>query len=169
MSTIVRRGGYRYPGVIESAFILDLDVEVIADGHHLPIELLRLVYKVKGADKIALVTDSMRAAGMPEGETVIGGKAGGLRAIVEGGVAKLPDRSAFAGSVATADVLVRTMHKRAGVCITDAVDMITKTPARILGLLKKGRIAVGMDCDLVIFDGDIDVKTVVFGGRVVPK
>jgi len=165
-STITRELGYRRPGVIECAYIFDdLDAEIIADGHHLPAELLRLVYKQKGPDRVALITDSMRAAGMPEGKSVLGGLTDGRDIIVEGGVAKLPDRSAFAGSVATADQLVRVMNKKAGVDIVNSVRMITRTPARILGIQnKKGSIAVNMDCDLVIFDDDINVSEVIAGG-----
>ena len=65
MSGVTRRNAYRYAGVIESAYIIDeMDVEIIADGIHLPPPLLKLVYKIKGADRIALITDAMRAAGM---------------------------------------------------------------------------------------------------------
>src|SRR6185436_11904362 len=110
MSGVTRRNAFRYAGVIESAFIIDeMDVEIIADGVHLPAPLLKLVYKIKGADRTALITDAMRAAGMPAGESVLGNKDSGLKAIVEDGVAKLPDRTSFAGSVATADRLVRTV------------------------------------------------------------
>ncbi len=86
-----------------------MTVEIIADGIHLPPALLKLIYKLKGADKIALITDSMRGAGMPDGESVLGNRDNGLKVIIEDGVAKLPDRSAFAGSVATCDRLVRNM------------------------------------------------------------
>lgn len=68
MSGVTRRNAYRYAGVIEAAFLIDaMDVEVIADGIHLPAPLLKLVYKIKGPDRIALITDAMRAAGMPGG------------------------------------------------------------------------------------------------------
>ena len=104
MSGVTRKNAFRYAGVIESAFILDeMDVEIIADGVHLPAPLLKLVYKIKGADRTALITDAMRAAGMPPGESTLGSLVNGLKVIVEDGVAKLPDRTSFAGSVATAD------------------------------------------------------------------
>ncbi len=86
-----------------------MTVEIIADGIHLPKPLLQFVYKFKGADKIALCTDAMRGAGMPDGESILGSLANGQKVIIEDGVAKMPDRSAFAGSVATTDRLVRTM------------------------------------------------------------
>ena len=131
MSGVKRINGFRYAGVVESAYLIDeMTVEIIADGRHLPARLLKLVYKIKGVDRTALVTDSMRAAGMPEGETIIGSLKNGHKAIVEDGVAKLPDRTAFAGSVATADMLVRVMTELADVPIIDAVKMMTSTPAR---------------------------------------
>ena len=67
----------------------------IKDGVHLPAPLLRLIYKVKGSDRVVLVTDSMRGAGMPEGKSILGPLDGGQEVIIEDGVAKLPDRSAF--------------------------------------------------------------------------
>lgn len=169
MSGVTRRNAFRYAGVIESAFLLDgMDVEVIADGVHLPESLLKLIYKVKGPDRIALITDAMRGAGMPEGESVLGNYKTGLKVIIEDGVAKLPDRSSFAGSVATADRLVRTMVETAKVPLTDAVRMITHTPARIMGVSEsKGSLAVGKDADIVIFDRDIHIKSTIIKGKVV--
>ena len=169
MSGVTRRNAFRYAGVIESAFIIDeMDVEIIADGVHLPAPLLKLVYKIKGADRTALITDAMRAAGMPEGESVLGNLSSGLKVIVEDGVAKLPDRSSFAGSVATADRLVRTMINLAGIPLPEAIRMITSTPARILKVAdKKGVLAPGADADIVIFDTNIHVKKTIIKGKVV--
>ncbi len=117
---------------------------------------------------MVLITDAMRAAGMPEGESVLGPLNTGLKVIVEDGVAKLPDRSSFAGSVSTADRLVRTMIQMADVSLLDAVRMISHTPARIMQVEnKKGSIAVGKDADIVIFDEDIHIKTTMVGGRVI--
>jgi N-acetylglucosamine-6-phosphate deacetylase len=85
---------------------------------------------------------------------------------VEDGVAKLPDRSAFAGSVATADRLIRTMMDLADVSLIDAVRMMTATPARILKVDDKiGSIAPGKDADLIIFDDQINVKQVMLKGK----
>jgi N-acetylglucosamine-6-phosphate deacetylase len=168
MSGVSRRNAFRFAGTIESAFLLDMDVEIIADGVHLPAPLLKLIFKIKGANKTALITDAMRAAGMPEGESVLGPLHTGLKVIVEDGVAKLPDRSAFAGSVATADRLVRTMVQMADVSLLDAIRMISVTPARIMNIEnKKGSIAVGKDADIVIFDQNISVKKTIVGGRII--
>lgn len=169
MSGVTRRNAFRYAGVIESAFIIDaMDVEIIADGIHLPAPLLKLIMKIKGADRIALITDAMRAAGMPEGDSVLGPLKTGLKVIVEDGVAKLPDRSSFAGSVATADRLVRNMMQLADVSLLDAVKMITLTPARIMNVHnQKGSLVAGKDADIVIFNENIQIEKTIIGGRVV--
>ncbi len=171
MSGVTRRECFRYAGVIEAAYLLDeMDVEIIADGVHLPAPLLRLVYKLKGAHRTALITDAMRGAGMPPGESVLGNKDTGLKVIVEDGVAKLLDRSSFAGSVATADRLVRNMVQLADVSLSQAVQMITATPARILGIhQQKGSLTIGKDADMVIFDETIAVKTVIINGKIVSE
>jgi N-acetylglucosamine-6-phosphate deacetylase len=171
MSGVTRRNAYRFAGVIESAYIIDeMDVEIIADGIHLPAPLLKLVYKIKGADRTALITDAMRAAGMPPGESMLGSLHNGLKVIVEDGVAKLPDRSSFAGSVATADGLIRSMVLMADVPLLEAVRMMTTTPARILRVDdKKGSITVGKDADLVIFDNEINIEMTMLQGKVVYK
>ncbi|MDI6602063.1 MAG: N-acetylglucosamine-6-phosphate deacetylase [Thermoanaerobacteraceae bacterium] len=168
MSMVRRINAYRYTGVVESAFLIDeMTVEIIADGKHLPQSLLKLIYKIKGPDRICLVTDSMRAAGMPDGEYILGSLRSGQKAIVEEGVAKLPDRSAFAGSVATADRLVRTMVEAAGISLIDAVRMMTDTPARIIGVAnRKGALVTGKDADIVIFDEELNIKTVITRGIV---
>jgi N-acetylglucosamine-6-phosphate deacetylase len=169
MSGVTRRNAYRYAGVIESAFIIDeMDVEIIADGIHLPPPLLKLVYKIKGADRTALITDAMRAAGTSTRESILGSLQNGLKVIVEDGVAKLPDRSSFAGSVATADRLIRTMVCMADIPLPDAIKMATSTPARILGISdKKGAIAINKDADIVLFDDDINIEMTIINGRVV--
>jgi N-acetylglucosamine-6-phosphate deacetylase len=169
MLGVTRRNAFRYAGAVEAAYLIDdMDVEIIADGVHLPAALLKLVYKIKGAGRTALITDAIRAAGMPDGETILGNIHHGMTVIVEDGVAKLPDRSAFAGSVATADRLVRTMIGQAGVSLTEAVKMITATPADILGLSEsKGRIAAGYDADIVIFDEDIRIHSTIIKGELV--
>ncbi len=169
MSGVTRRNAFRHAGVIESAYLLDeMDVEAIADGVHLPEPLLKLIYKIKGPTHTALITDAMRAAGMPEGESILGGLKNGLRVIVEDGVAKLPDRTAFAGSVATADRLVRTMMNTAGVSLQDTIQMMTETPARIMGIQdRKGSLQVGKDADILIFDADIHIQLTMVNGRIV--
>ncbi|MGI6573892.1 MAG: N-acetylglucosamine-6-phosphate deacetylase [Fermentimonas sp.] len=169
MSSVTRRNAYRFAGVVEAAYLISgMDVEIIADGVHLPKSLLQFVYKFKGPDKTALCTDSMRGAGMPDGESILGSLEKGQKVIIEDGVAKLPDRTAFAGSVATTDRLVRTMVQFAEVPLVDAVKMMTLTPARIMKIDgAKGSIEVGKDADFVIFDEKIVVSHTIIKGKVI--
>jgi N-acetylglucosamine-6-phosphate deacetylase len=169
MSGVTRRNAYRFAGAVESAFIIDdMDVEIIADGIHLPDPLLKLIFKIKGPGKIALITDAMRAAGMPPGESVIGNLQTGIKVIVEDGVSKMPDRKSFAGSVATADRLVRTMIQMADVSLTDAIRMMTMTPAVIMKIDgHKGSLTSGKDADIVIFDEHINVHATIVKGKIV--
>ena len=168
MSSVTRRNAHRYAGAVEAAYLIDaVTVEIIADGVHLPEALLRFVYKFKGADRTALCADAMRGAGMPDGESILGSLRNGQRVVIEEGVAKLPDRSAFAGSVATTDRLVRTMIRVAGVPLVEAVRMMTLTPARILGIgARKGSLDEGKDADIVVFDSQIHVATTISEGHV---
>ncbi|HVU99342.1 MAG TPA: N-acetylglucosamine-6-phosphate deacetylase [Puia sp.] len=168
MLGVTRRNAARFAGAVEAAFLIEeMTVEIIADGIHLPPPLLQLVCKEKGPTKTALITDAMRGAGMPPGESILGAKDAGLKVIIEDGVAKLPDRSAFAGSVATADRLVRTMLD-SGQSLPDTIRMITKTPAGIMGIADhKGSIAKGFDADLTIFDADINIQYTIAGGNII--
>ncbi len=169
MSGVMRKNAFRYAGVIESAYLYDqLTVEIIADGIHLPPSLLQLIYKQIGPARIALITDSMRAAGLSLGESILGSLRDGLKVIVEDGVAKLPDRTAFAGSVATADRCVRTMVQLAGVPLLHAVQMMTSTPARICKVDGcKGTLTVGKDADVIVFDENIQIKNVIINGCLI--
>lgn len=168
-STVTRRNALRYAGVLEAGFLLDdLYVETIGDGIHMPEALLRLTYKVKGADHIVGVTDAMRGAGMPEGETLLGSIHDGVPAIIEDGVAKVMDRSSFAGSVCTADRVVRSYMTLAGLELPEAVRVMTLTPARMMKIDdRKGSLAVGKDADVVLFDEDVNVSLTMVGGRVI--
>lgn len=169
MSGVIRRNAFRYAGAIEAGYLIDgMDVEIIADGIHLPAPLLQLVYKIKGAERTALITDAMRAAGTDVKESTLGSLNNGLKVIVEDGVAKLPDRSSFAGSVATADRLVRNMINMAGISLEHAVKMITETPARILQKENTiGSIQKGYTADIVLFDENINVQYTIVDGSIV--
>lgn len=157
-STITRHQGFRHLGIIESAYLLDdLYVEAIADGCHLPSDLLRLIIKQKGADRICLITDAIRPAGIGEdGKEYTDCP---VPFIVEDGVAKLLDRSAFAGSIATSDILLKNAVKT-GCSIVDAVKMMTETPAKVMGLDTKGKIAAGFDAQFTVFDKNLDIVNI---------
>lgn len=165
-STITRRGGFRVPGVLEAAFLLDgMNVELIADGCHLPHSLLALVAKCKSPERIALITDAMRAAGEESAHSFLGSMDDPLPVVIEDGVAKMLDRTAFAGSIATADRLVRNMWD-SGTPLADAVRMVTAYPIDMMHLdVKKGRLRSGYDADLCFFDRDITVHRVFLHGE----
>ena len=153
-STITRHGGFRHLGVIESAYLLDdVYVEAIADGCHLPPELLRLIIKLKGAERVCLITDAIRFAGRQSGEV-----GGAVPYVIEDGVAKLADRSAFAGSIATADVLIERTVK-AGIPLAETVQMMTETPAAVMGLSNMGRIDKGYVACFTVLDRELAVRS----------
>lgn len=164
-STVTRDHGFRSLGVIETAFLSDeLYVEIITDGRHLPADLIKMIVKIKGKDKVALITDSLEIAGTD----VKSGEMSGTKFIVEDGVCKLCDRSAFAGSVATSDRLIRVMVNDCGYSVCDAVKMLTEVPAKIMRL-KKGKLKKGYDADLVVLDDELQVADVFVGGKKIDR
>ncbi|MCP9766415.1 N-acetylglucosamine-6-phosphate deacetylase [Lacihabitans sp. LS3-19] len=169
MLGVTRRNAYRYAGVVEAGYLIDdMDVEIIADGAHLPAPLLKLIYKIKGPNKTALITDAIRAASLPEGKSLLGGYKNGVEVIVEDGVAKMPDRSSFAGSVATFDRLIRTMLYMAEVPMLDTIIMASLTPAWIMKVQdRKGSLEIGKDADILIFDDKINIKMTMVEGRII--
>jgi len=168
-SGMIRVRSYRIPGVIEAGLNLDaLTAQVIADGKHLPLSLLQLIYRCKGADKIILITDGLDYAAGELVEGTVYRQLNGMETVYEDGVMKLLSREAFAGSVATMNRLVRNMCA-AGVPLPEAVRMATENPARRINAANKGRIAVGADADLVLFDENIDMKLVMSMGRIIKE
>lgn len=155
-STVVRRGGFRHLGIIESAFLLDgMDVEAIADGCHIPAELMRMIVKIKSPAHTALITDAIRCAGMKDSAGLVSGTER-IPYIIEDGVAKLADRSAFAGSIATTQQLLKRTVQ-AGIPLETAVQMMTETPARIMGLKGFGSIKEGNEAVFTAFDEELKI------------
>ena len=161
-STVTRNQGFRSLGVIESTFLEDgITAEIIADGKHLPPELIRMIYKIKGADGVIAVTDSLHLAGTD----VKTGRMTMTDFIIEDGVCKLLDRSAFAGSIATTDRLLRVLTAEVGIPLVDAVKLLTVNPAKMMGLKTKGDLVADFDADIVVFDKDVNVKAVFANGK----
>lgn len=157
---------YREPGVRTQDFSIGaltrdaLVVTVIAVGIHVEPELFDLTRRAKGTAGIALVTDAMTAAGLPDGTYP---SADGRPVIISGGAARLEDGGLF-GSVLTLDVAVQNVV-RWGVPLPDAVTMAATVPARVLGLGHcKGRVLQGYDADLVVLDSDLAVNYTIVGG-----
>ncbi len=169
MSGVSRKKAFRYAGVIEAGYLIDdFHVEIIADGIHLPAPLLQLIYKVKGKDKMILITDAMRATGTSVDTSILGSMEDGLEVLIEDGVAKLMDRSAFAGSIATTNRLVRTMLSLTDIPLVEIIQMLTLNPAKMmkvddrLGSLEAGKLA-----DIVVFDDNIEIHRTIVNGDLV--
>ena len=150
---------HRNPGPIGAAFEKHIYAQLICDGLHISKPTVLATYKMFGADRLTLISDSIRCAGLPDGEY----ESGGLKVFLKEGAARLADGT-IAGSSATLLDCVKTAVKF-GIPFDDAVKMATETPANMLGL-KKGRIEKGYDADLLIVDGEINIKTVIIGGKV---
>lgn len=155
-------------GVLEAAYLNDnVTVELIADGKHAAVHALQLALKIKGADHIALVTDGLRPAGTDVTESYLGEKLPENRIIIEDGVAKVPDRSTFAGSIATAGLVLKKGVTHYGLSLNDTVKMLSETPAKILGIKNLGRIQKGYIADLVLFDDEYNISRVIKNGQIV--
>jgi N-acetylglucosamine-6-phosphate deacetylase len=164
------RQSQTYPmrgGVLEATLFFDeLTTEVIADGKHLQRELLLLAYKLKGPDRLALVTDCNRALDMPDGEYLFGPVDGGEPILRRDGVGVMPDGQALASGVVGMDHCVRTFHQLTGVPLVEVIRMATLTPARIAGHDHKiGSIEVGKRADLLVLDRELNVRQVYLAGR----
>lgn len=163
MPVVYKEHEFKVPGTVESVYALqDMTVEVIADGIHVPPVMLNVVYKIKGVEKTALITDSLAYAASE------GNVSSEPSVILEDGVCKLADHSALAGSIATMDVLIRTCIHRAEIPMVDVFRMVSETPAKIMGIFdRKGSIEEGKDADIMMFDDDIDLTYVMQMGNVV--
>ncbi|MBO4841498.1 MAG: N-acetylglucosamine-6-phosphate deacetylase [Bacteroidaceae bacterium] len=156
--------GYKYEGTVESVYLIDdMTIECVADGIHVPPTILRMAYKVKGVERMALITDALAPAAAPKDA-----KAYDSRVYVEDGVCKLTGSGALAGSCATSDRLIRTMVQQADVPLEDAVKMITDTPAHIMGIQgRKGTLSRGKDADIVVLDEKLRVRCVWQMGKII--
>jgi N-acetylglucosamine-6-phosphate deacetylase len=165
MSAAGKHGALRVPGALETLLADErVMVELIADGHHVHRELLKLAWRAKGTDHVSLVTDATAGAGLAEGAEF---QVGQTRGLVRGGVGMLPDESALVGSVAPMIALVRTMVKQVGVPLADVVRMASLSPARALGISgHKGSLEPRKDADVVVFTEDFHVQKTFVGGRL---
>ncbi|HTO99866.1 MAG TPA: N-acetylglucosamine-6-phosphate deacetylase [Anaerolineales bacterium] len=155
---------HREPGLV-GAILRDerIRAQIIADGIHVHPAMIRLLIQVKGTDRTVLITDATRAAGMPDGEYLLGSEV----IHVNGGVSRTEDAS-LAGSTLSMDQALRNVMEHAELSLRDALPMATQTPAAALGLAhRKGSIRAGYDADLVILDGANCVQLTMVEGQVV--
>lgn len=157
---------HREPGVTGHALLEDnIYTEIIADSFHVYADMIKLAYQLKGADKMELVTDSMRAKGMPEGVSELGGQ----KVIVQDQQARL-ENGHLAGSVLQFPNAFRNIIKFTGCSIADAVKMASGNQAREFNLTQKGTLEVGKDADLNVLDSELNlVQTFSFGRSFNPE
>jgi N-acetylglucosamine-6-phosphate deacetylase len=158
-----KKNEYKYEGTVESIYLIDdMTVEVVADGIHVPPTILKLVYKIKGVEKTALITDALACAASDSQVAF------DPRVIIEDGVCKLADRSALAGSIATMDRLIKTMTLKAGIPLYDVIRMISETPSKIMNVYnRKGSLQRGKDADILIIDKNYEVRGVIAMGKTI--
>ncbi len=150
---------HRMPSVIGAAFDKDMYIQVISDGKHIHPSVIRILYKLFGADRMILISDSVRATHIPDGKYEFGGQ----EMTVINGTARMPD-GALAGSTSTLLDCVKCAIDF-GIPETDAFKMASETPARLLGL-NCGKIEEGYDCDLIVLDEDNNIDTVIINGKI---
>lgn len=156
---------HREPGVTGHAFLEDdTYVEMIVDGFHIHPEMVKLAYKLKGSDRVELITDAMRAKGMPEGESELGGQ----KVFVKDKQARLASGN-LAGSVLEFQDAFKNMIDFTGCSIEDAVKMSSVNQAREFHLTQKGSLTVGKDADMVIMNREFAVQETISYGKSVYK
>jgi N-acetylglucosamine-6-phosphate deacetylase len=156
----------RSGGIVEAVYLDDrLSSELITDGKHLSREMLLLAFRNKGYERLAIVTDAMRGAGMPDGQYTFGPRHGML-ATVRNREARTPDGTALASSVFPMNEMVCTFRDLTGCPLWQAVRMATLTPAEIIGVADElGSLTPGKQADLILFDEALNVSAVYIAGR----
>lgn len=156
----------RSAGIVEAVYLDDrLSSELITDGKHLSREMLTLAYRNKGYEKLAIVTDAMRGAGMPDGEYAFGPRHG-MMAVVKDREARIPDGTALASSVYPMNEMVKVFRDLVGCPLWQAVRMASLTPAQIVHAdAEIGSLARGKWADVILIDEDVDVKATYLAGR----
>lgn len=157
-----------HSGVIEATYLDDqVTIELIGDGKHIPKQSMLLALRIKGPDKIALITDAMRAAGTNVKTSILGPKSAGVPVVIENGVAQLPDLSSYAGSIATMDAVARVAHLAYGIPLEVVSEMLSMTPARLCNVADhKGSLEEGKDADVVLMTPSLEINKVFVRGNL---
>lgn len=165
MNMVHRENGKRYAGLLEAAYLIDdLYVEMVGNGSHLSKELLRMIYEIKGANRVCVVSDAASVSGRPEGPVEYNGEKG----YIKDGAILREDCSGFLGSAITYDRILYNLVHLAGIPLIDAVRMCSLTPAKSVGVgNRKGVLASGYDADIIAFDDRMNIKFVMARGKTV--
>ena len=139
----------------------DVYVEMICDGVHLCDQMIRLIARLKGPERMMLITDAMRASAMPDGEYSLGG----LPVAVKDGCARLTTGQ-VAGSTLRYQNGLKRLVRLTGLPLSEAVRCTSLNQAESLGLGKRGRIEKDFIADLVLLDRNLDVRMTLVNGIV---
>ena len=149
------------PAILGAVLESDVYCEAICDGRHLHPGIVRLLLKVKGLDRVVAITDSIMAAGLPDGKYHLGVN----EVVVEDGDAKLASDGTRAGSTLTQDAALRNLLAFTGRSLEEILPLLTENPAKLIGVFdRKGSIAPGKDADLVLLDRENRVSGVFVRG-----
>lgn len=164
MSTTVREGPWRKPGLLETALVQDsLTVEMIADNKHLPPTLMKLAYRSVGPERLCVISDATSGAGLPDGSRF---RMGEMEYEVIDGVGMMFDRSAFAGSSTLLNQMIPILVNEVGIPLPEAIRMVSLNPARIIHLdARKGSLEAGKDADIAIFNPDFSAWRAMIAGQ----
>lgn len=150
------------PAILGAVLESDVYCEAICDGRHLHPGIVRLLLKVKGLDRVVAITDSIMAAGLPDGKYHLGVN----EVVVEDGDAKLASDGTRAGSTLTQDTALLNLLAFTGRRIEEILPLLTENPAKLAGVFdRKGSITDGKDADIVVLDGENHVEQVFVKGR----
>jgi N-acetylglucosamine-6-phosphate deacetylase len=164
MSTTVREGPWRKPGLLETALVQPgLSVEMIADNKHLPPTLMKLSYKCIGPDQLCVVSDATSGAGLPEGSRF---RMGQMEYEVSEGVGMMFDRTAFAGSTTLLNQMIPVLTEVVGIPLPEAIRMVSLNPARVLQMeAHKGSLEAGKNADIAVFNSDFSAWRTMIAGQ----
>lgn len=153
---------HRVPGMVGAGLNSpELTCEVVADGMHVHPAVVSLLISAKGIDRVVLVTDAINAAGLADGDYVLHE---GETITVHGGRATVKGTETLAGSTLSMEVALKNAVAFAGVSVVEASQLASSNAARMLGRSDIGTIATGALADLVVLDGDLDVRATMVGG-----
>ena len=153
---------HREPGLVGAILAHQLSAELIADDTHVHPGLYKVLLQSLGVDKLILVSDAMRGAGLGEGLFELGGQ----EVTVANGAARLANGQ-LAGSILTLNQAVRNFRRSTGVALPEAIALASQNPARLLGLSQKGSLQKAKDADIIVFDDEIRVAATFVGGNLV--
>ena len=149
----------REPGPIGAGFEKNIYAQLICDGFHISKPVILATYKMFGPEKLTLISDSIRPAGLPDGEY----ESGGLKVMVNDNTIRLLDGTIAGSGACLWDCVKKCVEF--GIPFDDSVKMATETPAEMLKLRNKGRVEVGCDADLLIIDQDLNIENIIIGGK----